>query len=305
MRNSSSKLPYLALGVGILALGFSALFARWANAPGPVTAFYRISIATIIISPSYLRRRLGRQQLKGKALLFALLGGLLAALDHTFFNMAASTTTAANAALLGNTAPLWVALCAWLVFREKLNSKFWIGLAVALAGTTVVMGNDFINHPTLGLGDVFGLVSGLLYGAYYLIGQQGRQRLDTLTYSWVGGIASSVTLVIMCLLFQLPLTGYPTSSVLAFLGAALISHLFGTYSVAYALGHLPASVVSPTMLGQPVSTAILGFFLLGENLHALQIVGGIVVLCGIYLVNVSQQEVRAKKPPLETRIDAV
>ena len=72
---------------------------------------------------------------------------------------------------------------------------------------------------------------------------------------------------------------------MTFLGAALISQIIGYFSVGYALGHLPASVVSPTMIAQPMLTALLAIPLAGELLTVEVVLGGIFVLTGIYLVN--------------------
>jgi drug/metabolite transporter (DMT)-like permease len=58
-------------------------------------------------------------------------------------------------------------------------------------------------------------------------------------------------------------------------------------SLAYTLGHLPASIVSQTMIGQPIVTAILAIPLLGEIPTFLQFIGGAIALAGIYLVNVA------------------
>jgi drug/metabolite transporter (DMT)-like permease len=63
----------------------------------------------------------------------------------------------------------------------------------------------------------------------------------------------------------------------------------------YALGHLPASVVSVTMIGQPIVTAIIAIPLLGEALGAAQILGGILALTGIYLVNIAHESARKPK----------
>jgi drug/metabolite transporter (DMT)-like permease len=72
---------------------------------------------------------------------------------------------------------------------------------------------------------------------------------------------------------------------LAFFGLAMITQVIGYLSVGYALGHLRASLVAPTMVGQPVVTALLAIPLLGEHLAPVQWIGGAVVLTGIYLVH--------------------
>jgi len=284
--------PYLALGMGIIALSFSALFAKWANAPGPVMAFYRIGLATLILAPAFLRRRKKLSKVWDKRiLLFPLLGGVFTALDHAVWNSALRFTSAANTTLLGNTSSLWVALVAWLVFRERLKSMFWMGLGFSLAGAVVVLGSDFSRQVSFGIGDLLALSAGVFYAGYLLVTQRARQHLDTLSYIWMGGLISSLILLLVSLALKMPLSGYPARSYLAFLGAALVSHVGGYLSIGYALGHLPASVVSPTLIAQPVLTALLAIPLLGETLRTEQWLGGLSVLAGIYLVHRSRSPV--------------
>lgn len=282
-------LPYLALIMGIICLSFSAMFGKWANAPGPVIGFYRIGLATLILLPVYLyrKRKLG-VKFPRSVLLFPILGGIFTALDHGVWNSSLRFTSAANATLLGNTAPLWVALFSWLVFRQKLRGLFWVGLAFALGGAAIVLGSDFIRHPTIGLGDLLAMAAGVFYAGYFLVTERGRERLDTLSYVWLVDLVAAFTLLVISLVMKMPLTGYPTQSWLAFLGAALVSQVGGYLSIGYALGHLPASIVSPTLIGQPVVTALLAIPLLGEALRTEQWLGGLVVLTGIYLVHRSR-----------------
>lgn len=281
-------LPYLALGVGILALAFSAMFVRWAAAPGPVTGFYRMSLAALILLPVFVRRRPSLAALPRAELLVPVFGGLLTAFDHAFWNTAVQYTSAANATLLGNTSPIYVALIAWLVFRERLSGMFWLGLALSLTGAAVVLGSDFLRHPTLGWGDLLALIAGVFYAGYFLVTQHGRKRLDTLSYIWIVVLSAALALLVISLLAGMPLTGYPPQTYLAFAGAAIVSQIVGYLSVGYALGHLPASTVSPTMIGQPVLTALFAIPLLGEALIPAQWLGGLVVLTGIYLVHRSR-----------------
>jgi drug/metabolite transporter (DMT)-like permease len=291
--SSTSKrtnwLPYIALGSGIVALGFSALFVRWANAPGPVVGFYRLGLSTLILVPFFIIRRVQGAPIRREILIFPILGGVLTALDHGFWNTAVNFTTAANATLLANTAPLWVALFAWIIWREKLKPAFWAGLALTLAGAAIVLGTDFLRRTTLGIGDILAITAGVFYAGYFLVTQRGRIHWDTLSYIWIVGLVSSLSLLGFSLSMSLPVTGYSLQSYLAFLGAALISQTGGYLAVGYALGHLPASVVAPTMLGQPVVTALLAIFFLGEPLEAGQLLGGVAVLAGIYLVHTSRE----------------
>jgi drug/metabolite transporter (DMT)-like permease len=254
-----------------------------------VVSFYRISLATLVLLPLFWRQqRQVKVRLDRGALIFPLLGGILTALDHAVWSSSLSYTTAANATLLGNTAPLWVALAAWLLLGERLSRRFWIGLTFTLGGAATVLGSDFLRHPSFGIGDLLAMASGFFYGCYFLVTQRGRQRLDTLSYVWLVSLVSSLGLLLVNLGLGYPLGGYPPLTWLVFLGAALISQVGGYLSVSYALGHLPASVVSPSLLGQPVLTALLAIPLLGEGLRPEQGLGGLFVLLGVYLIHRSQ-----------------
>ena len=279
-----SALPYFALAIGVIALGFSALFVRWANAPGPVTGAYRMGLASMVLLPLAMRRGRGRAWPR-RGVIFALLGGTSLALDIALWNTSVNMTRAANAALFGNTAPLWVAVAGWALFGERLPALFWGGLGITLLGAGAVAGADFLTHPTLGWGDVLGLLAGVFYAGYYLATQFGRRHLDSARYVWLAGAASATVLLLICLFAGLPLTGYSVQTYLAFFGAALVTQSIGYLVVGYALGHLPASLVSPIMIGQPVMTALLGIPLLGEHLTSVQWLGGAAVVTGVYLIN--------------------
>jgi drug/metabolite transporter (DMT)-like permease len=295
-------LPYLALVVTILSLGFAAFFVRWANAPAAVFGFYRIGIATLILTPFFIRHAIqirGTPQalkLRWGILILPVMAGVGSALDHFFWNTALGYTSAANATLLGNTSPLWVALAAWLFFKERLKGLFWLGLGLAMIGAAAVLGNDFHQHLTVGWGDLLAILSSTFYAAYFLFSQRSRQYFDTLSHVWIFCFTATMIMLILCLVTGAPLSGYSLKSYLMFLCAALLPQIIGYLTMGYALGHLPASLVSPTMLGQPVLTALLAIPLLGENLQPVQWIGGLVVLIGIYLIHRSRQAVEQLQP---------
>lgn len=294
MSPPKNLLPYVALGFGVLVLGFSAIFVGLANVPGPVMAFHRLGIAALLLTPVYLFRRTKREhhRLSWGVLIFPALGGLLTAMDHTFWSSAIQYTSAANATLLNYIAPIWVALVAWLVHKEHLRLLFWVGLALTLFGMAVVLSSDFFQHPAVSRGDLLAIISSFFYAGYFIVTESGRKHLDTLSYIWMVGVSSTLTMAVVNLSLGLPFSGYPAQAYWAFLGAALFSQIGGYLAVGYALGHLPASVVSPTMIGQPVLTALLAMPLLGEKLYPIQILGGLIVLVGVYWVHRGRARLR-------------
>jgi len=285
MTQNKSLLAYIALGVGVLSLSFSAMFVRWAEAPGPVTAFYRLFLSVFLLLPFFLPRLKTNPSIRSGLVIFPLLAGVFTACDLGLWTSALSFTTASNATLLGNTSPLWVALGTWLIFKRNLSATFWRGLAIALAGAALIMGTDFILHPRFGIGDLMALFTGFFYGGYFLFTEKSRLTFDPVSHIWFVGVGASATLFFINLGLHYPLSGFNTNTWLIFLATALVSQLIGYMSLAFALGHLPASVVSPTMILQPVVTTLLAIPLLGEIPSIWQGVGGIIALIGIYVVN--------------------
>lgn len=270
------------------------MFVRWADAPGPITGFYRVFLSSLILTPFFIQNCLKGCKIKRSNIIFPIVGGLFTAGDFALWNTSIQYTTAANATLLGNTAPLWVALGAWLLFREKLSTRFWLGLGLALAGATLILGTDYLLHPRLGIGDLMAIVTGVFYAGYMLVTQRSRLHFNPLTHLWLMGISASLGLLLINMALGNHITGYSSQTWLAFFGAAIVSQIAGYMSLTYALGHLPASIVSPTMIGQPIMTAILAVPLLGEIPTFLQFVGGAIALVGIYIVNQAHSRSKQK-----------
>ena len=291
-----SMLAYLALGLGILSLSFSAMFVRWANAPGPVTAFYRIFFSIFLLLPFFLPRARANPSIKSRSIILPLIAGVFTACDLGLWTASLSYTTASNATLLGNTAPLWVALGTWLILKKNLAPVFWRGLTITLLGAALIMGTDFLLHPRFGVGDAMAVCTGVFYGGYFLFTEKSRTLFDPVSHIWLVGVGASISLFLVNTVLQYPMTGYPTQTWLVFLATSIVSQLIGYMSLAYALGYLPASVVAPTVVLQPIVTTLLAIPLLNEIPTIWQGIGGAIALVGIYIVNQSHNRTQSEPP---------
>jgi drug/metabolite transporter (DMT)-like permease len=288
MTTTKTPAPYLALGLGILCLSMSAIFVRTSNAPGIVASFYRMLTATLILLPVIAIKNKGKMNIEKRWLLGPLAAGFITALDHGSWSTAIAYTSIANANLINFIAPVWVALVAWLFWKQKMSRKFWLGLALVIAGMTFVFGSNIILHPSFSKGDALALLSSFFFAGYYLITQRSRSRVDALTSTGLIAAGSAVTLLVICLISRAPLAGYPASTWMVFIAAGIISQICGYFCMTYALGHIPASIVSPTMIASPVISSLLAIPIAGESLSLFQIAGGLLVFLGIFLVNKTQ-----------------
>ena len=287
-------LAYGALLIAISGIAWSAIFIRWSAVPGPSSAFYRVFIASLVLIPWRIisalvstdeRRKV--TSITRRACLLALGGGVFFGLDLALYNTAVMRTTATTATLFGNSAPIFVGIGTWIFFRRKPRRNFWTGLVLAMGGAAIVMianarGDGAAGDPA---GPLMSIAAAVCFAIYLLATEHVREEMDTLTFSTVAVAGSVVTLVAVCILLGSPLAGFTSRTWAALLGLGLISQLGAYLGLAYALGHLPATVTSVGLLAQVPLTAILAVPLLGEPLTAPYLAGGTLVLAGIYVVN--------------------
>ncbi len=277
---------YLALAFGIVCISLSAIFTTLSDLPGVVSGFYRIAIALVALSPLFLREvARGKVPADRRVWLLALAAGIFFALDIALWNTSLFITSAATATLLGNDAPIFVGLIALVIFRERLSRAYWIGLAIALVGMGVIAGPDLLKSSSLGGGDVLAAVAGIAYALYLVLTQWVRAGMATLPSLWIPALSGAALLLAFDLATGQKLWGFSSTAWVMLLLLGLTSQVAGWLAINYALGHLPASIVSPTLLCQPVLTALFAVPLLAQALDGSQIVGGLVALGGIYLVN--------------------
>lgn len=285
----SNLKAYLLMLFGLTAIGFSAIFVRSADAPGTMTAFYRMGIGSAVMALPFLNHiRQKGFRLPRAGIIFAVLAGLFFGGDLALWSTGITLSGAALPTLMANTAPIWVGLGAALLFRERQTKWFWVGLVVSMVGAALILGQDFSLAGGAGLGAVLGLGAAVFYGGYYLLAQGGRNLLDTLAFFWIATFSSAVSLFLLNVTLERPFTGYDTPTYLNFLAIGTVVQVAGWLAINYVQGYLPASIVAPTLLGQPVVTAVLAFILLGERFTGWHIAGAVVLLSGVYLVHWSR-----------------
>ena len=278
-----------ALLLGATAIGTSALFVK-VSETGPVaTAFWRVFLALPLL---WLWSSLGQREHHGtgfanaRGLMIAC--GLFFAGDLAVWHWSIMLTSVANSTLLANLAPIFVALAAWLMFRQQPQRKFLLGLTIAVTGMVLLIGGDFQLQGRELIGDALGVVTAMFYAGYQLTVTKLRERVATSTLmAWTGLITAIVLLPIALLTGEQML---PVSAMgwVKLAGLALISQVAGQSLIAYAMAHLPATFSSVGLLFQPVMATLFAWLLLGEAVSALQLAGGITVLIGIRMVHLAE-----------------
>jgi drug/metabolite transporter (DMT)-like permease len=273
-----------AVGVAVLAASTSAILIRVADAPEPVMAFYRVLFTTLLLLP--LARGAGAQlaRVSRRDFLGALLAGLaLAAHFAAWFESVDLTTVAASVTLV-QTQTVFVAAGAGLFLAERVSRRTLAGIAIALLGAGLMSAAgafDGGGAPDPLLGNGLALVGAAMAAVYVLSGRSIRQRVPVVPYVLVVYAVAAVGLLGVVLAGGHPLSGYPPDEWLLFLGMAVGPGILGHTLINWALEHVESSVVSVSLVGEPVGSTLLAALLFAEVPGGLAIAGGAVVIAGI------------------------
>jgi len=303
-------LPFAILGA-ILAVSTASIFIRFAQreAPSLVIAAFRLTFASLILAPIALtHHRAELRALTRRELLLALLSGVFLALHFATWITSLEYTTVASSVVLVSTSPLWVALLAPLVLRERLTRPVLVGMLLALTGGVVIALSDAcvwqngLACPSLAefmkgkafLGNFLALAGAWMVAGYLLIGRRLRAKMSLVPYIFVVySIAAIALIVIMFASGETPL-GYSPMTYVWMLLLALIPQLIGHSTYNWALRYMPAALVAVTTLGEPIGSTILAYFILREAPTWIKLGGAGMILAGIWLASKAETKSRSE-----------
>ena len=286
---------YLTLGAGVLAVSTSAIFVRLAGAPSAITAFYRLFLTTLVLLPVVFlvperRHELGK--LHGNQWMLSVLAGVLLGIHYILWFESLNYTSVASSTVLVTLQPLFTILYASVFLHEHQSRLGLTGCAIALTGSFLIGYEDFHLGPEAFAGDLMAILAAAVISFYFFIGQSVRRETSATVYSLLGFGSSSVFLAVYAVIKQEPFTGYSGKTWAAFAGIALIATLAGQFILNLLLKWLPATSISMSILGEPVGTCILAWFILNEHITFRQGAGMLVILCGlgVYFLSDSLEE---------------
>jgi drug/metabolite transporter (DMT)-like permease len=145
-------------------------------------------------------------------------------------------------------------------------------------------------HGKAFLGDLLAVTGAVMGASYLLIGRRLRGRMSLISYIFlVYGMAAAVLVIFMFAAGQKAF-GYPPQAYLWFTLLALVPQLLGHSTFNWALRYLSVAFVSISLLGEPIGSTILAYFLLEEIPSALKIFGAILILVGIYIASRGEEK---------------
>lgn len=295
-RISLSTGGLLAVVAGAAGIGFAPIWIRHSQLGPFATAAHRMLLAAPLLylwsaleRPKHPEQRRSLTRSDAKWLLAA---GFFFAGDMALWNWSLYLTTVANSTLITNLTPLIVMIAARIFLGETVRRSYFFGMPVAFLGALCLVRSSSVYKPEHLKGDLISALAIVFYAGYLLTLRQLRQRLSSAqVLSW-SGLVSCVILFFIALLAEKQIFPATGSGWLPLLGLALISHVGGQGLIAYGFGHVPAAIGSLILLVQPVVATFLAWWLLGEKLGSIEILGGVLVLAGIIITTLPSRTPR-------------
>lgn len=292
-------LPF-ALLTAILAVSTSSIFIRFAqeDAPSLVIAALRLTFATLMLAPIALTRHRGELiSLTRGDLLLGVVSGLFLALHFGTWISSLEFTTVASSVVFVSTGPLWVALLSPVLLNERLKRAALLGLALSLSGGAIVGLSDAcvwkagLQCPDLARvlqgramwGNFLALAGAWAVSGYLIIGRKLRGKVSLIPYIFIVYGMAALGLIAAMLISGESALGHPIQAYVWIFLLAAFPQLIGHSTYNWALRFIPAALVAVTTLVEPIGSAILAFLILRETPSNGVLVGGALILSGIYL----------------------
>jgi drug/metabolite transporter (DMT)-like permease len=274
--------PFAALVAGAVAMGVSPIFVRLADV-GPFTsAFWRVTLALPLLY-AWTRLADGRENSGKRFSKATILAGLAFAADLFFWHLSIFHTSVANATFFATTAPIWVVLFGWLLFRQKATAGVLAGLGLCLIGGAALLAQSFELRPAGALGDAFGIATGVFFGLYFLAVQAARKTTSAARLTFEATLITSAILFVVAIVAERSMLPHSARGLAALIAMAWISHTGGQGLLSIALGRLPAAFSSLVIFLEAIAAAGFGWLILAEPVSSIQALGGLAILAGIFV----------------------
>lgn len=279
------KHPMIMIVVGIVGISMSAIFVKYSTAPSSVTAAWRLLWTVILMTPVVFGKKDIRQELfrvKRKTALLSALSGAFLAMHFVLWFESLNHTTVASSTTIVCTEVIWVCLGFCLFLKGKLSARAIAAIAVTLIGSVCIAWSDSTAGEGHLYGDILSLLAAWAVAVYTLLGRIIRKETSTSVYTYLCYSSCTAVLLIMCAVQKNGLFAHGPSGIIVGLLLSVFSTILGHSIFSWCLKYFTPSFVSASKLAEPVAAAMLAGVLFGEIPTVLQLIGGALILGGVY-----------------------
>lgn len=279
------KHPMIMIVIGVIGISLSSIFVKYSIAPSAVTAAWRLLWTVLVMTPVVWGKREIRREMFGvgkKTMLLSCISGLFLAFHFALWFESLHHTSVASSTTIVCTEVIWVSLGYCLFLKGKLSIKAIASITVTLIGSVLIAFADSSEGGARLYGDILSLLAAIAVAAYVLLGRIVRETASTTVYTYIVYSACATVLLLMCLIQGSGLLGYGISAAIVGLLLAVFSTILGHSIFSWCLKYFSPSFVSASKLCEPVVAAILAAFLFSEIPTMLQLIGGTLILGGVF-----------------------
>tara|TARA_B100001029_G_C15045403_1_gene446729 strand:+ start:1031 stop:1891 length:861 start_codon:yes stop_codon:yes gene_type:complete len=274
---------WLLLLVALCSVSSSSIIVKYLNGIEAIPiAFARMTIAGLILWTFSFIKPQGSLSIKSK--LLTIISGVFLGIHFAFFFSAVKMTTLANATLFGTLAPIFTVSINYFAFKIRINKKIFIGLILTIIGGITMQNFEIQFNSNQFKGDIAAIICSFWMALVLIITKNIRKNYGTLIYSRLLFISAAITLLILLLFLNIPIKQPNNQEIIFLILIGIIPNILGHSVLYYLIRFLPAHTVASIPLGEPIIVSILGLFLFNEAVPPSVIIGGLIILGGLYLI---------------------
>ena len=277
----STKLYFLLL-VALISVSSTSLVIRYVESvPALTMAFWRMLLASgFLWVYSLSKKRTFLSKTNKKRILIA---GISLGLHFSFFFLGVRNTSIANATLLATTGPFFTTLIAYLKGTKFEKEVYW-GLGISTIGLLIVQGQSINLETRFLYGNFLSLLSGMCIAVTYIFAAKIRKNTENTTYGRTLFFIASITIALLAFLVGDSLINFKKEQFIWLLFLGFVPSILGHNLLNYSIKFLSPTAVASVPLGEPLIASVFGYVLFSEALPLEAIVGGGLILFGIYFI---------------------
>lgn len=281
--------PYIAIFIGVIAVSSTAVIIRMIDGvPSAIIAHYRLLFAILLMTPIVLRKfhhELRSIPLKSWIRLIG--SGILFGIHFLFWYESLNHTSVASSVLILTLHPIFIFIGSYFLYQEKFSSGIVISLIIVLFGGSIIGWGDYEFGDVAFYGNVLAIIGTIAFAMYLLIGKETRKNLSLMTNTYIVYGVGFLTVFSYSVMTSQPFVGYDLKNWGLFLALAIIPTFLGHNLFNWALRWIRSSTVTTGIVFEPIVAAILAYLVLKETIHWHQLLGGTIIIFGLFLFIIS------------------
>ena len=272
----------LILLLAMVSVSSTSLVVRSvATVPALVLAFWRMFTASgMLWSYSVIRPAGSLSLINKKRIIFA---GIFLGCHFACFFLGIRNTSIANATLLGCVAPIFTVIIS-IFQKKKINKMTYVGLIIAIVGGGIVQSGDISLNSANLFGNSIALLSALFLAITFVLAEEIRQETANVVYGRSLFFVASITVLFIAAAAGDSILNFKPGDIPWFLFLGLVPSIFGHNLLNYAVKYITPTAVSSVPLGEPIIASLFGLLLFGEAIPFGALLGGPIVLIGVYII---------------------